>query len=149
MLHVAYHKLKQYQVPQFINIEDKVVGPLTLKQFFYLLAGAAVGFICYLILQFALFIIVMIPVSILTLLLTFLTINGQPFAKIAYSALNFYMKPKLFIWRSIRHETKKAPAIGSRPDKTADKSGIAIPRPRESRLSDLAWSLDIKEKTKR
>ena len=140
--------MKQYQVPQFINIEDRVVGPLTLRQFFYLLGGAAFGIVAYFLFQFILFVIVMIPVSILTLLLTFLTINGQPFAKILFSAMNFYMKPKLFIWQSIQHETKKIPASGTEPNKTA-ATAVAVPRPQEGKLSDLAWSLDIKEKAKR
>ena len=140
--------MKQYQVPQFINVEDRVVGPLTLKQFFFLLGGAAFGIVAYFLFQFVLFVIVMIPVSILTLLLAFLTINGQPFAKILSSAMNFYTKPKLFIWQSIQHETKKIPAIGTEPNKTAT-AAVAMPRPREGKLSDLAWSLDIKEKAKR
>lgn len=141
--------MKQYQVPQFINVEDRVVGPLTLKQFFYLLGGAAFGVVAYFLFQFILFVIVIIPVSILTLLLAFLTINGQPFAKILFSALNFYTKPKLFIWQSIQSETKKVPAVGGGPGKTTETGGIAMPRPREGKLSDLAWSLDIKEKAKR
>ena len=140
--------MKQYQVPQFISVEDRIVGPLTLKQFLYLLGGTAFGVVAYFSLQFFLFIIVMLPVSALTLLLAFLTINGQPFAKILSSALNFYMKPKLFIWQSIRHETKKLPAVGSGPGKTAGEA-FAMPRPQKGKLSDLAWSLDIKEKAKR
>ncbi|TSC80302.1 MAG: hypothetical protein G01um101429_152 [Parcubacteria group bacterium Gr01-1014_29] len=31
--------MQQFQVPQFIEVEDKIFGPLTTKQFFYLLGG--------------------------------------------------------------------------------------------------------------
>lgn len=143
MLHVACRTVKQYQVPQFINVEDRIVGPLTLKQFLYLLGGVAVGAILYFSLQFALMVIAMIPVSILALAMAFLTINGQPFAKILTSALNFYMKPRLFVWKSIQHETKKVPSSGGKT------GGVGIPNIRQSRLSDLAWSLDIKEKSRK
>ena len=149
MLHVACHTVRQYQVPQFINIEDKVVGPLTIKQFFYLLGGTGTGVIAYFFMQFFLFIIVMVPVGILTLLFAFLTINGQPFAKIFSSALNFYLKPRLFVWQSLRHETKKVPAGSTGRIIKSGAGSIEIPKPQEGRLSDLAWSLDIKEKNKR
>jgi len=31
----------QFNVPQFIETEDKLIGPFTLKQFLYLAAGGA------------------------------------------------------------------------------------------------------------
>ena len=99
--------MRQYQVPQFINIEDKVVGPLTLKQFFFLLGGVAAGAIGYFLLPFFLFIIVVLPVGLLTLAITFVTINGQPFSKILFSGINFYLKPKLFVWKTFRMKQKK------------------------------------------
>ena len=37
----------RFQVPQFIEVEDKIFGPLTLKQFLYTAGGAAVGFIIW------------------------------------------------------------------------------------------------------
>ena len=36
----------QFQVPQFIEVEDKIFGPLTFKQFVYVLGGAGA---CYLL----------------------------------------------------------------------------------------------------
>ena len=35
------------KIPQNIDKEDKLVGPLTLKQFLYVLGGAGVTFIAY------------------------------------------------------------------------------------------------------
>ena len=37
----------RFQVPQFIEVEDKIFGPLTIKQFIYLLGGAGLSFIIY------------------------------------------------------------------------------------------------------
>ena len=32
-----------FSVPQFIDVEDKIIGPLTLKQFIYLAGGAGLS----------------------------------------------------------------------------------------------------------
>lgn len=138
--------MKQYQVPQFINIEDRVVGPLTIKQFLYLLAGAASGFIFYFTFQFLFFVIIMIPVTVISLSFAFLTVNGQSFPKIVFSALNFYMKPRLFVWQNIGAGIIKKAQVSGAGQANTDPS---IPRPSQNRLSELAWSLDIKEKAKR
>jgi hypothetical protein len=34
----------QFPVPQFTDVEDKIIGPLTVKQFFILLVSAAIIF---------------------------------------------------------------------------------------------------------
>ena len=47
----------RFQVPQFIEIESKIFGPLTLKQFIYLIGGGGIIFILYALLPFWLMII--------------------------------------------------------------------------------------------
>jgi len=37
----------QYQVPQFIEVEDRIIGPLTLKQFLYLAFAGAILFVLW------------------------------------------------------------------------------------------------------
>ena len=72
----------QFQVPQFIDIEDKIFGPLTAKQFFYLAGGGALIFIMYVFLQFWLVILLGVPVAALSLSLAFLKINGVDFLQL-------------------------------------------------------------------
>ena len=70
----------RFQVPQFIEIEDKIFGPLTLKQFIYLAGGGGISFVIYSIIPYiivALFFIV--PVMIFSVALAFYKINGKPF----------------------------------------------------------------------
>ena len=52
----------QFQVPQFIEIEDKIFGPLTAKQFFYILGGGAIIFLLYVFFEFWLLIVLGAPV---------------------------------------------------------------------------------------
>ncbi len=92
----------QYQVPQFIDTEDKVVGPFSLRQFAYVGAAALVSGIAYFLLQTWLFVIIFIILVGGALALSFVKINGRPLIKVATSAFNFYWKPQVYIWKPDR-----------------------------------------------
>ena len=82
----------QYQVPQFIDTEDKVVGPFSLRQFAYVGAAALVSAICYFFLQTWLFAIVALVLVGGSLALSFVKINGRPLIKVAVSAFNYLLE---------------------------------------------------------
>jgi len=89
----------QFNVPQFIEIKDKIIGPLTMRQFLYILAGiAALGGLWFFI-ELWLFIIITIPIAIFCLMLAFYKFNGRPFIYFVGSAINYLMKPKLYLWK--------------------------------------------------
>lgn len=134
--------MQQYQVPQYINIEDKIIGPLTLKQFLYLLGGGAVAVIAWLLFNTFLFVIAATPVVALSIALAFLKINARPFATVLTNGIAFYLKPRLYIW-------KRSPTKAAHPASAAPPSQLRTPSLTESKLSDLSWSLDIKEKVNR
>ena len=138
----------QHQVPQFIDIEDKISGPLTAKQFFYILGGAAILFIMYVYLQLWLVIILGIPIATFAGSLAFLKINGQPFIKILASAIDYASSARLYLWR------KTAAPAGKKSDFFGDlksdfKEAGATPKLTQSKLQDLSWSLDIQKNIKR
>ncbi len=90
----------QYQVPQFIDTEDKVVGPFSLRQFAYVGAAGLVSAIAYFLLQTWLFLIVALVLVGGSLALSFVKINGRPLIKIATAAFYFYWKPQMYVWKS-------------------------------------------------
>jgi hypothetical protein len=100
----------QYQVPQFIETEDKVVGPFSLRQFAYVGAAAVVSSICYFLLQTWLFLIVGLILVGGALALSFVKINGRPLIKVAMSAFNFYWKPQLYVWKPDHPMVAQRPA---------------------------------------
>ena len=52
----------RFEVPQFIEIEDKIIGPLTWKQFIYLAGGVgALLILYYLIDSFTIFVMFGLP----------------------------------------------------------------------------------------
>lgn len=92
----------QFNVPQFLEVEDKIIGPLTLKQFGWLAAGGVLIFLSYQYLEFWLFILITIPLALLCLALAFVKIYGRPFISILGAFISYFLKPKLFVWRKKR-----------------------------------------------
>ncbi len=133
----------RYQVPQFIEVESKIFGPLTLKQFIYLAGGAGILFLLYIVLPIWLVFLLGLPVGAFSLALAFYKINNQPFIKVVENALKYLSSARLYLWK------KTQPKIV--PKKDIEKETppqIYIPKITKSKLKDLAWSLDIQEKIK-
>lgn len=92
----------QFKIPQNVQMEDKIVGPLTLKQLMIVGAGGGVAYFIYVtvsklyILQFA--IVCAAPIALLTLAIAFLKIHGLTFIQYVLAALEFYINPKKQIW---------------------------------------------------
>lgn len=88
----------QYKIPQNVQIEDKIVGPLTLKQLAILGAGGGISYAIYIALAQNYFIEVWIwfvaPPALLTLAIAFLKINGIPFIKWIFLLIEYNLNPK-------------------------------------------------------
>jgi hypothetical protein len=132
----------RYQVPQFIEVEDKIFGPFTFKQFIYMAGGAGLCFIAYRTLPLLWAILVMLPAGGFAAALAFYKPNNRPFVNTIESAFNYYITQKLYIWRKIDKKIEPKSAVDMLE---AVKSSISVPKLSESHLKDLAWSLDINE----
>ncbi|MDO8676280.1 MAG: PrgI family protein [Candidatus Azambacteria bacterium] len=134
----------QYQVPQFVDIEDRIIGPLTLKQFLYLAFGGAILFVTWFVFKFFIWIIIAIPVVAVASAFAFIKINDRPFVYFFLSFINYYLKPKLYIFSTVPiapqpitlpekpSESSSAPQSGATEDKKITRS----------KLKELALSLD-------
>ena len=136
----------QFKVPQNIDLEDKIFGPLTLKQFIYLAGAGGVLFILLKIFPVFIAIFLAIPAVALAVALAFYKINRRPFVLVLESAFKYLLSNRLYIWKS--KDTKQVTAEKDRGDGTiSDKreGEVGIPELSSNRLKDIAWSLDIKE----
>lgn len=131
----------QFKVPQFIEIEDKLFGPLTFKQFAYLLGGAGIIYILYTVLPFWISIFLIIPVGILAGLLVFYKVNGKPFIFYLQAGMNYLSSKKLYIWKQ-----RLAKPTDKKEDAVTPQLTSVIPMSSTSKLKDLSWSLDIQGK---
>ncbi len=91
--------MSTFQVPQFIDIEDKIIGPLSLRQFLILVGTAALVFLSFKILEVWLWIIVGGLIGALGIALAFLKINGQNFSRVAVNFLKYMINPRLYVWQ--------------------------------------------------
>lgn len=138
----------EYQVPQFIEVEDKIVGPLTLKQFIYIAGGAGLSAVCLFYLPLIFGILLALPIAGLAAALAFYRVNGKPFIEVMEAAFNYYTSSKLFLWKREDPTTAQIAAINATQKAKEDAvKGPAKGTPRLTRgkLSELAWSLDIKK----
>lgn len=131
----------KYQVPQFIEVEDKIFGPLTLKQFLYVAGGAAITFILWSLLPKFIAIFVCAPVAGFFLALAFYKINDRPLINTVEYAVKYFLGNKLYIW----HKVEKKPVAEKEGTQTSQSSDALIPKLSESKLKELTWSLDIKD----
>lgn len=127
----------RFSVPQFIDIEDKIFGPFTFKQFVYLIGGAGVSFVAYKMLPIFVAILVILPTITLSLMLTFYKINNKPFIYILEAYFSYMVKSKLYLWK----KKKRKKAIKKAEEKPEEER--YVPRLSESKLKDISWSLDV------
>ena len=92
--------MPQFQVPQFIETEDKIVGPLTLKQFGYVGAAAFVIFLVAGIFAAA------------AIGLAFGKVNGRPMMSFIVAFIDNIWKPKIYVFRpAAESEQEEAPVV--------------------------------------
>jgi hypothetical protein len=133
----------RFQIPQFIDVEDKIFGPFTLKQFIYIAGGASVAVIGVVFFGVFLGLLVASPIVILAAALAFYKVNNRPFIFILESAFKYMTKDKLYIWN------KKEPEEGSSKNEAGSPSKystLVVPNLSESKLKSMNWELDVKKK---
>ena len=127
----------QFIVPQFIDKEDRIIGPITVRQFLICLAATGVIFVEYKLLQTSYFILAFIPTAGLAGTFAFIKINGQPFHLFFVNFLQSQLRPKLRVWNKdiSLQELRGAQKIVGLPTvaKTERKK-----RPTSTKLRDLA-----------
>ncbi len=99
----------QFVVPQFIDVEDKILGPISVRQFviFLIGSGAIVG--AYQILykmanQVIAFIISAVGIFAAVILLAFVKVNGRPFHIFILSMFQTLKNPQMRTWNNVVNE---------------------------------------------
>lgn len=97
-----------YNVPQFIDIEDTIVGPLTAKQLLWLFVLAAALLVMWFsINDSVIFLILALPVVLLFMALAFYKPQGQSFIKFLSNAALFLVRPKIYIWKRDGNDARR------------------------------------------
>ena len=136
----------RYQVPQFIEVEDKIFGPLTFRQFVYLAGGAGACYVLWRIFPSYIAAPLILGTGGLAVALAFLQYNGRPFISALEHGFYFLIKTKLYLWSNKTAQIKKGVRDEEAENRVIRKPLAYIPKLSGSKLHELAWSLDIKER---
>ncbi|HCJ52610.1 MAG: hypothetical protein A2898_03855 [Candidatus Kerfeldbacteria bacterium RIFCSPLOWO2_01_FULL_48_11] len=130
--------MQQYVVPQFIDVENKILGPLTVRQFITFLVGFGFIFIIFKIFQFWIAAILGVMAFGVSGLFAFAKINGRLFHYFLLTLLQTLQRPPLQVWNKsmIVEKTKY--------QKAAAKEYLPPPKQplSRSRLSEVALIVD-------
>jgi len=136
----------QYRVPQFIEGESKVVGPLTVKQAIVVGLSGGVIFIMYFSFgetNMFLFLVLSGIIAGAAVAMAFLKIDGRPFTQMMTYFMNFTIMPKLYLWK--RKETPVFLQVKLRTplDLEKEKDPFEGLEQRKGRLNQLQNKIDL------
>lgn len=124
----------RFEVPQFVDVEDKIFGPFTWKQFVYLAGGTGAGFILWYLLPFILFVLVGGPVILFALGLAFYQVNNRPLSFMIEAIVTYFSHSRLYLWK--KEAVKEVPLVrANTPNFTVTS---------HNNISSLARSLEMK-----
>jgi hypothetical protein len=130
-------QLQHFVVPQFIDIESKILGPITTRQFLWVLGAGLVFFIALRTLPVSAFIVVAVIDVAVFGSFAFLKVNGQLFHNFLVSILAYGRRPRLYLWSTGGNDVASLPAI-TLPNTDVAKH-LAVPA---GRLNELALLVD-------
>ena len=138
--------MQQFTVPQFIDVESKIIGPITTRQFLILLSAALIIGVSFRLFDFALFLVVAVVVLIIAVIFSFVKINGRPFHFFLLNAVQTLRRPGLRVWNhhlgiSGKEESVEAPI-------KLERKAVVKEYYKKSRLAEVALIVDTKGKYK-
>ncbi len=129
----------RFEVPQFIEIDDKIFGPFTWKQFIYLAGGGGIAGILFITSKF-LFVLIGLPVLSLAAALAFYPVNNRPFSVFLEAMISFYRSNRLYYWRKKKENVYRSENRVMTPTVT---HSAPIPQRNRGGLNSLSRKLEL------
>lgn len=137
----------KFRVPQFIDMEDKIFGPLTLKQFAYIIGAGGFSFIIWTFVPIKIIaIILIIPISGLFIALAFVQVNGRPFVDVLESFVKYYAGSKIYTWKQPKPDMKTDMTDEAEKMVQEASKNVLISKADSNKLHNLSLGLDILDK---
>jgi len=133
--------MQQFTVPQFIDVEDKVIGPITVRQFIIILAATGVIVVCHQIFYITTALVLTVIISFITVIVAFVKVNGVHFHLFLSNFLITMFKANVSVWNNafgkehLRIETEKVVTEEKEDD-------YQVRRYSSSRLTELSLIVD-------
>ena len=137
--------MQQFTVPQFIDVESKIIGPITSRQFLILLGAAVIIGLSYKFFDFSLFLTIGLITFLIAVMFAFVKINGRPFHYFVLNLTQTIRRPGVRVWNN------RLGLVNEAPEPTFIKPEIkpVVKEPfKKSRLAELALVVDTKGRYK-
>jgi hypothetical protein len=140
--------VQQFTVPQFIDVENKIIGPVTSRQFVIMMATFLILAIFYKFFDFSLFLTTGLPVLAASVVIAFVKVNGRPFHFFMLNIIETFKKPSIRVWINDGVYTYTSELQTGRDKKKSDtditpNSAIVKKAPMHtSRLAELTLTVD-------
>lgn len=125
--------MPQFVVPQFIDVEDKIIGPITTRQFIMGIGAGLLVFISYRFADLSLFIILAVLIFGFYVLIAFVKINGSPFYYFLLNIISTAKEPRSRAWQLGQDSWRLVPA------KEEKESAVSV-LPQRKKLVDQELS---------
>ena len=135
----------RFEVPQFIEIEDKIFGPLSWRQFLYLGGGLGMAVVLFLTSKI-LFLIIGLPLAVLAFALAFFPVNNRPFSFFLEAIFNYVSSERLYLWRQqseIIHNNNYSPLTPQKPQAVDSTKTTQQPPRQKKNITSLARKLEL------
>jgi hypothetical protein len=136
----------RFPVPQFINIEDKVAGPLTWKQLYWMIGMGILLLLFWKALPGIYFALIGLPIAVGFLAMAFWKPWGQPLSKVLWHFMIFTFRPKSYFWQRVPEEDVSVVEPNVKEKKRAEMPSY---EETTSRIRNFADILDNPEKAER
>ncbi len=137
--------MQQFTVPQFIDVESKIIGPITTRQFLILLAAAVIVALSFKLFDLSLFITITVFVLGIAVIFSFVKVNGRPFHFFVVNLTQTLRRPSIRVWNNrltVIEEVDKV--VFTKPEPKVEPKEFY----RKSRLAELALVVDTKGRYK-
>lgn len=134
--------MKQFVIPQFIDVETKIIGFITVRQFIIMVVSGVLIFLCYKLSDFWLFVAESLIIIAIMGILAFLKVNGRP---VHYFLINFVetmRRPKLKIWHKYWTDDEIKAFVGQPKEDISPEGGHHKDFISQSRLAELSLIID-------
>ena len=123
--------MQMFTVPQFIDVEDKIIGPITTRQFIICLVGLGVLVPAWRFLDLLSFVLIALLDFVVVGAFAFVKINGRPFHYFVLNVIQTFKKPNLRIWN---HKNPLKDLLSSEEAATEEVPTVTKPTAQRERL---------------
>lgn len=133
--------IMRFEVPQFIDIEDKIFGPLSWRQFLYVGGGVGMAIVLFITADFFVFVLIGLPLGLLAGALAFYPVNNRPFSFFLEAVYNYSTNQKLYLWKRKTEQIYRK-KVEVTQNETAPISKNARSRPKKG-IASLSLKLEM------